>query len=252
MRGDVHVQFGGECLETYYSDIARRWVLTLLDFRFKENGKTYNYPTIIFYQMGYSLFTIWQASRRHYRLNQTEECRTYYMAYEGTVQQAVIGLVAEKMSATSAIQGKFSAEGISAMAQGVDVKVRLAQALSQNDTTTGSGLQEMFDVLNADNASDEYPDYVPMKLLAELVGEDAVVEKTVEEMMDARTAFDLFSFITGDSSSAFTTSTEDCLSVVRVTSSFFTTEAEEQAEEKQECSAPAKKKKMLTGQMSLF
>ena len=69
---------------------------TGLDFAFKHDGKEYNYPSIIFYQLGYSLFTIWQASRRHYRLNQKEECRTYYMAYRGTIQEVVISLIPMK------------------------------------------------------------------------------------------------------------------------------------------------------------
>ena len=132
-----------------------RNVETGLDFCFKQDGIVYNYPTLIFYQLGYSLFTIWQASRRHYRLNQREECRTYYMAVAGTVQQAVIGLIAQKMAATSAIQGKFSVEGLSAMAQGVDVKLKLAQALSNMDEQNGANLQEMFDVLQNDNDNDE-------------------------------------------------------------------------------------------------
>lgn len=50
-------------------------------------------------------------------MNQTMECRTYYMAYEGTAQAKVIELIAEKQVATAAIQGKFSVEGISAMAE---------------------------------------------------------------------------------------------------------------------------------------
>lgn len=29
IRGNVYVRFGGECMETYYSNIARRWVLSL-------------------------------------------------------------------------------------------------------------------------------------------------------------------------------------------------------------------------------
>ena len=79
MHGDVQVRFGGEYLETYYSNVTRRWVLTLLDFAFKYNGHHYNYPTLIFYQTGYNLATIWQASRRAFRLNQKSECRNYYL-----------------------------------------------------------------------------------------------------------------------------------------------------------------------------
>jgi len=32
IRGDMYVRFGGEYMETYYRNIARRWVLSL---RFK-------------------------------------------------------------------------------------------------------------------------------------------------------------------------------------------------------------------------
>lgn len=160
-------------------------VETGLDFCFKENGEVYNYPTIIFYQLGYSLFTIWQASRRHYRLNQREECRTYYMAWEGTVQQEVISLIAEKQSATSAIQGKFSTEGLASMANGTDARMRLAQSLSGMDTTSGNDLQEMFDVLGDAGIEDEtYLKYKPMKLFKEIIGEVEVDEKIESATFD--------------------------------------------------------------------
>lgn len=166
-------------------------VETGLDFCFKHNGKVYNYPSIIFYQLGYSLFTIWQASRRHYRLNQKEECRTYYMAYRWTIQEVVISMIAEKMAATAAIQGKFSADGLSAMAQGVDTRVRLAQALSDMDNETGKELQAMFDVVN-NAAGEDTGDYVPMLLLRDLIGEDEALERTVEELSEVGDVFAFF------------------------------------------------------------
>lgn len=122
-----------------------------------------------------------QASRRHYRLNQKEECRTYYMAYRGTIQEVVISLIAEKMAATAAIQGKFSADGLSAMAEGVDTRVRLAQALSDMDSETGKELQAMFDVVN-NVAGEEDNDYKPMQLLCDILGDDVPLERTIDEM----------------------------------------------------------------------
>lgn len=178
-------------------------VETGLDFCFKHEGVTYNYPSIIFYQLGYSMFTLYQASRRHYRLNQREECRTFYMAYRGTLQEVVISLIAEKMAATSAIQGKFSAEGLTAMAQGVDTRVRLAQALSNMDNETGKELQNMFDVIN-DSSNDDSDDskYTPMLLLHELIGEDAALERTVEELsnIDNSDIFDIIEAVSSESS----------------------------------------------------
>lgn len=160
IHGDVYVRFGGECLETCCSNVVRRWALTLLDFCFYHEGKFYNYPTIIFYQLTYELAVMWQASRRHYRLNQVTDCRTYYLAYEGTLQAAAVEIMAEKQVAASAIQGKFSAEGLTAMAKGVDPRLKLAQMLSENDTSDRKTLTNMFDALNAANKgeSDGYAD----------------------------------------------------------------------------------------------
>lgn len=159
-----------------------RCVETGLDFCWTQDGVRYNYPTLIFYQIGYSLFTVWQASRRSYRLNQTEECRVYYMAYAGTAQQAAIQVIAEKQVATSAIQGKFSAEGLSAMAQGTDTKIRLAQLMSEMDTVTENGLQEMFDVLNIDTTDmSAYEDFKPMQTYYELTGANPENEKKLAE-----------------------------------------------------------------------
>lgn len=166
-------------------------VETGLDFCWSEGGKEYNYPTLIFYQMGYSMFTISQASRRHYRLNQKKECRTYYFAWAGTVQEEVIRLIAEKQVATSAIQGKFSTEGLAAMASGVDTRVKLAQAMSNMDQTTGNNLQEMFDVINQSSDEDAFCDTERMLLLHELLGDEVPVERTLEEVR-GKSSFDPF------------------------------------------------------------
>ena len=184
-------------METCYSDVVRRWVLTLLDFCFMENGQFYNYPTILFYQMGWNLFTVWQASRRHYRLNQTKECRTYYMAYKDTIQEQVLGLIAEKQSATSAIQGKFSTEGLSAMANGTDVRMKLAQSLSKKDNNSGINLQGMFDVLSQETDS-SFDHYKQMMLFKEVIGGMEAKEETFDASkmheIAAMSMLDLFDF----------------------------------------------------------
>ena len=141
---------------------------TGLDFCWEEEGKVYNYPNLIFYQIGYSLFVVWQAAGRAWRLNQREECHTYYLAYKHTVQQAILQVLGEKKAATSAIQGKFSADGLAAMAQGVDTQVRIAQIMSEMDEESGNRLQEMFDVLG-NVTDDEYAKCERMKLFNELV-----------------------------------------------------------------------------------
>ena len=155
-------------------------VETGLDFIWSEddelgNEVVYNFPTLIFYQAGYNLYTLWQASRRSYRLCQTEECRNYYLAYEGTIQMDVLKILAEKQIATAAIQGKFSADGLAAMAKSVDPRVRLAQSLCEADTVNGNDLQDMYNSVNeinseiSDMEKSLLKEYVPMKLFSEIV-----------------------------------------------------------------------------------
>lgn len=156
-----------------------RCVETGLDFVWTEKTdkgeKLYNFPTLIFYQTGYNLYTVWQASRRHYRLCQTEECRTYYFAYKNTVQMEVLQILAEKQTATSAIQGKFSAEGLAKMAHQVDPRVKLAQSLCEADSVNLNELQEMFDVLNdvnntvGESEKELLDGYQPMLLFSEII-----------------------------------------------------------------------------------
>lgn len=148
-----------------------RCVKTGLDFRFDYEGIPFNYPTVIFYQMDHDLFTIWQAAKRHYRLNQNEECRTYYLVSEMTIQPAAVSLVASKQVATLAIQGKFSSEGLCSMAQGVDARIKLAQAVAEKSETQERGLKGMFDVLNAsNNKKGSGREYEPMLTFYELTG----------------------------------------------------------------------------------
>lgn len=141
---------------------------TGLDFCWKENGRIYNYPTLVFYQCGYSLFIIWQAAGRSWRLNQREECRTFYLAYENTVQQAILQVLGEKKAATAAIQGHFSADGLAAVARGVDTQMRIAQIMSEMDESSGNKLQQMFDAI-IDESKSTYGNCRKMKLFKELV-----------------------------------------------------------------------------------
>lgn len=150
-------------------------VETGLDFCFKYEGVSYNYPTLIFYQISYELATIWQASRRAYRLSQKEECRNFYLAYNHSLQVTALQIMAKKQVATAAIQGHFSAEGLASMAQGVDARTLLAEALAKNDNGNADELAGMFDVLNsqASEVEDAYTNFIPSKTFYELVGKDA-------------------------------------------------------------------------------
>lgn len=166
-------------------------VATGLDFAFDFCGKHYNYPTIIFYQTGYDMIKIWQASRRHYRLNQTLECRTYFLCSANTIQLDVIEMIATKEVATSAIQGQFSSEGLSTMARGIDPRVVLASAVAEKSEQKEKGLRQMMDVINMRNNQNKGNiSYVKMKTFYELTGYESV--PNIDEEMEMLTDEELF------------------------------------------------------------
>lgn len=111
-----------------------RNVETGIDFVGEYEGRSFNYPTIIFFQVGMSLSSVWQASRRHYRLNQTKECRTYYLTYKNTFQLDMLEMMSKKMSAASAIQGNFSESALENMAGSEDPTVVLAKKIMSGQT----------------------------------------------------------------------------------------------------------------------
>lgn len=94
-----------------------------------DKGGRHNFPTICFYETGYNLFTLRQASRRSWRIGQTKPCRIIYFHYEGTMQARALALMGRKLTAAQALEGTFSSEGLVAMA-GEDANVEIALARS--------------------------------------------------------------------------------------------------------------------------
>lgn len=92
--------------------------LTLLDFN-----------NIIFYQTGYKLFVLRQASRRSYRLNQDKDVNVYFMFYKNTVQEDILSLMASKLRAAYAAEGKFNEEGLRALADHQDILSAVAESV---------------------------------------------------------------------------------------------------------------------------
>jgi predicted nucleic acid-binding protein len=56
-----------------------------------------DFPTIIFYESGYSLHTLRQASRRSWRIGQRLPVRVKLLCYEGTMQTAWLRLMGKKL-----------------------------------------------------------------------------------------------------------------------------------------------------------
>lgn len=74
-----------------------------------------DFTTIVFYQLNSNFFTMRQASRRSYRLNQKNNVSLYYLYYKCTVQENIISVMAERLKAVKILEGDFEDEGLEAM-----------------------------------------------------------------------------------------------------------------------------------------
>ena len=110
----------------------------------------YDFPTLIFYQTGYSVFTLRQASRRSWRIGQKKPVKIYYLFYNGTMQERAMELMGKKMEASLAIEGKFSEEGLLAMTSGEDMTTALAKTLVEG--LNNEGAENIWQKLNEKNA----------------------------------------------------------------------------------------------------
>jgi hypothetical protein len=106
-----------------------------------------DFPTIIFYQTGYSIFTLRQASRRSWRIGQDKPVRIHYLHYRGTMQERALELVGKKLSASLAIEGKLTDDGLASMSGGEDMTLMLAKALID-----GAGIEGAESVWRSMNA----------------------------------------------------------------------------------------------------
>lgn len=79
-----------------------------------------DFTTIVFYELDSRFFTLRQASRRSYRLNQKNNVSIYYMYYKNTVQESLINYMAERIKAVKVLEGDFDDEGLSSMVNGYD------------------------------------------------------------------------------------------------------------------------------------
>ena len=85
-----------------------------------------DFTTIVFFQVGYNLSTMRQASRRSWRLSQTKDIEVYFLYYNGTIQEQAISLMATKLQAAQTLEGNFSEEGLKAMSQNDDMLTQIA------------------------------------------------------------------------------------------------------------------------------
>ena len=87
------------------------------------------FPTILFYETGYSTYVLRQASRRSWRIGQKRPVRVGFLTYAGTAQESCLRLMGKKLMVSLAMEGKLRAEGLQAIDQDDDLLTAMAREL---------------------------------------------------------------------------------------------------------------------------
>ena len=88
------------------------------------------FPTIVFLQTGYNVFTLLQAARRSWRIGQTAPVRVIFLGYAGSSQIACLDLMARKIAVTQSAAGDVPESGLDVLnSDGDSVEIALAKQL---------------------------------------------------------------------------------------------------------------------------
>ncbi len=92
-----------------------------------------DFPTILFYESGYSLHTLRQASRRSWRIGQRRPVRVKFLCYEGTMQTSCLRLMGKKLLVALTMEGKFAGEGLQSIDGDDDMLSAMARELVERN-----------------------------------------------------------------------------------------------------------------------
>ncbi len=97
------------------------------------------FPTVCWFETHYSVYTMRQASRRSWRIGQTEPVQVVFMAYRNTLQADALQLVAKKLQSSLAVEGELPEDGLAAYGDdGDDLMLALARKIVAGEEDVGS------------------------------------------------------------------------------------------------------------------
>ena len=101
-----------------------------------------SFQDIFFYETGYSIYTLRQASRRSWRIGQRNNVNVKFFHYAGTMQETCVRLMGKKLLVSLAMEGKFANDGLQAIDEGDDILMAMAREL-----VTEKGIGESADAV---------------------------------------------------------------------------------------------------------
>ena len=181
--------------ETWYARQIKEGVQVVISHpKLVETGlDLLDFPTILFYESGYSLHTLRQASRRSWRIGQRRPVRVKFLCYEGTMQTACLRLMGKKLLVALTMEGKFAGEGLQSIDEDDDMLSAMARELVERNGI-GESADAVWKALNAEHqklfptvsqsvekvGSPELPgDVLPGQAGARVVGQELIDSSSV-------------------------------------------------------------------------
>ncbi len=88
------------------------------------------FPSIVFMQTGYNVYTVMQAARRSWRIGQEHPVDVVFFGYQETAQMACLALMAEKIAVSMSTSGDMPSTGLDSLNEtGDSIEVALARQL---------------------------------------------------------------------------------------------------------------------------
>jgi SNF2 family DNA or RNA helicase len=90
-----------------------------------------DFPTIVFMQSGFNVYTVQQAARRSWRIGQKQEVRVIFLGYAGTSQIACLKLMGKKIAVSQSTSGDMPESGLDVLndSEGESIEMALAREL---------------------------------------------------------------------------------------------------------------------------
>ena len=117
-----------------------------------------DFPTIVWDETDYSVYVVRQASRRSWRIGQTQPVKVVFMSYRNTLQADALKLVAKKMQSSLAVEGELPEDGLAAYGDdGDDLMMALARKIvSGEEEDENETMEEVFaKARNAESEAEE-------------------------------------------------------------------------------------------------
>ncbi|MEW6418576.1 MAG: DEAD/DEAH box helicase [Nitrospirota bacterium] len=98
----------------------------------------YDFPTVVFYQVGYNIFSLRQAARRSWRIGQQQPVKVLFYCYGETMQEVALTLIAKKLEVALLVEGDLP-EGLAEYAaEDSSIIEEMGKALAEGGTYRGA------------------------------------------------------------------------------------------------------------------